>query len=126
MEGSAMEISGMRVSEIELGAPQSPGPRVLARRARGRGRGVYTLSGHDWALLAQAMRCAQTCDELLALLEREGWLVESPGGPAAHPAVAELRSQRVKLTRLFSALSNPLRGDDDVPATNDDVVIRLR
>ena len=105
-------------------SPQ-PAAKSIARRARRSGHGVYALSGHDWALLARAMRCAQICDELLALVEREGWLVESPTGSVPHSAVAELRRQQLRLTRLLAALSNPLGGETPVSASSQNVVIRL-
>ena len=111
----------MEVSVI----PSPPGAKVTARRSRRAGKGVYALSGHDWALLARAMRCAQTCDDLLSLVESEGWSVDSAAGPTPHPAVAELRRQQLRLTRLLAALSNPLGGGTAVPAERQVGVIRL-
>jgi hypothetical protein len=110
---------------MEVSVIPSPGAKVIARRSRRAGKGVYALSGHDWALLARAMRCAQTCDDLLSLVEAEGWLVNSAAGPTPHPAVAELRRQQLRLTRLLAALSNPLVGETAVYATSEDAVIRL-
>ena len=99
--------------------------RSVRRAGRTAGNGVYSLSGHDWALLAHAMRCAQKCDELLALVETEGWLLESAAGPLPHPAVAELRRQQLRLTRLLAALRHPLGGATAGVAKDPDLVIQL-
>jgi hypothetical protein len=50
------------------------------------------------------------------MLDAEGLTVHSPQGGKAHPAVVELRAQRLLLARLIVALRVPLGDQADKPA----------
>jgi hypothetical protein len=67
------------------------------------------LDEHELALLRQAVAVADICEDLQALVDRDGPLVASRlGEPRAHPALVELRQQRIVLTRLIVALRVPV------------------
>jgi hypothetical protein len=68
----------------------------------------FVLDEHELVLLRQAVHVADSCDDLQRVVEAEGPLV----GGRAHPALVELRQQRIVLARLIVALRVPL-GDTD-------------
>lgn len=69
----------------------------------------YELETHEEALLARACRVADMCDELQAIVDREGVLTETRlGEQKAHPAAVELRAQSLLLARLLVAMRVPL------------------
>ena len=68
----------------------------------------YDLSEHELTLLRQAVAVAGLCEALQATVAAEGLLVMGK----AHPALVELRQQRILLARLIVALRVPL-GDED-------------
>jgi hypothetical protein len=68
----------------------------------------YDLSTHETVLLTQAVRVTDLCEDLQAIVTLEGPLVMGK----AHPALVELRMQRILLARLIVALRVPL-GDED-------------
>ena len=73
----------------------------------------FDLAEHEQVLLRQAVRVADLCDQLQAVVEAEGPMLREPGaGPRTHPAVVELRQQRIVLARLIVALRVPL-GDQE-------------
>ena len=72
----------------------------------------FELAEHEMVLLRQAVRVADLCDQLQAVVEAEGPMVEVAGQPRTHPAVVELRQQRIVLARLVVALRVPL-GDQE-------------
>ncbi len=72
----------------------------------------FELAEHELALLRQAVRVADVCDELERIVRREGVLVN--GRP--HGALVEARQQRILLARLVTALRVPL-GDEDAQRT---------
>jgi hypothetical protein len=73
----------------------------------------FDLGEHELVLLRQAAHVADLCDELQADVEREGPIVATASGePRTHPAVVELRNQRILLARLVAMLRVPL-GDED-------------
>jgi hypothetical protein len=74
--------------------------------------GDYELQEHELALLRQAVRVADLCDQLQSVIEAEGPLLRVDGQPRTHPAVVELRQQRIVLARLVVALRVPL-GDQE-------------
>ena len=76
----------------------------------------YELSTHEGTLLREACRTADSLDDLQALLEAEGLTSETSQGKRIHPALAELRQQRIALARLFAALHIPL-GEDTTGRT---------
>jgi hypothetical protein len=69
----------------------------------------FELVEHELALLRQAVHVADLCAALQATVEREG-LVRA-GRP--HPAMVELRQQRILLARLVVALRVPLGEQED-------------
>lgn len=59
---------------------------------------------HEVGLLVQACRTLDSLDALQAALDADGPIVESPQGRKAHPALPELRQQRIVYARLLKAL----------------------
>jgi len=89
-----------------------PKPPTGCKRA---GRKIWTaivenfeLEQHEMALLEQAVRVADICADLQAALDADGLIVDGQRGPKSHPALAELRQQRLTLARLLSTLRVPL------------------
>ncbi len=83
--------------------------------------GRFDLDEHELTLLRQAVRMADVCDDLQRIVDDEGPLTVVSGVVRAHPALVELRQQRIVLARLVVALRVPLgeeeaHGDDDTPA----------
>ncbi len=83
--------------------------------------GRFELDEHELTLLRQAVRMADVCDDLQRIVDDEGPLAMVSGVVRAHPALVELRQQRIVLARLIVALRVPLgeeaaHGDDDTPA----------
>ncbi|WP_231911998.1 P27 family phage terminase small subunit [Rhodococcus sp. HS-D2] len=64
----------------------------------------FDLAEHERGLLLQACRTADSLDELQKVLERDGVLNESSQGTRVHPALPELRQQRITFARLVAAL----------------------
>jgi hypothetical protein len=82
-------------------APADTGPagrRLWEAISRG-----FELEEHELVLLRQAVRVADTCTDLQAMLDRDGLLVRN----RIHPASVELRLQRLLLGRLIVALRVP-------------------
>lgn len=71
----------------------------------------YVLTEPEQVLLREACRTADSIDALQAQLDADGLMSESSQGARVHPALVELRQQRVTLARLWSALRVPL-GED--------------
>ncbi|MDQ1636321.1 MAG: hypothetical protein QOJ32_3130 [Frankiaceae bacterium] len=69
----------------------------------------YELDEHELALLRQAVRRADLCEALQAQVDDDGPLIA--GKP--HPALVELRQQRIVLARLIVALRVPLGEQDE-------------
>ncbi|WP_433187748.1 hypothetical protein [Actinoallomurus sp. CA-150999] len=75
---------------------------------------AYELDEHELSLLRQAVRSADLCDELQAVVDEEGPMVTTRLGEVkAHPAIVELRNQRITLARLIVALRVPLGEQDE-------------
>jgi hypothetical protein len=72
----------------------------------------FELSEHERSLLHQACRTVDSLDALQGLLDVEGLTSESSQGVRIHPALAELRQQRITLAKLFAALHLP-KGEDE-------------
>ena len=72
----------------------------------------FELAEHELVLLRQAVRVADLADQLQAVIEAEGPVLRVDGQPRTHPAVIELRQQRIVLARLVVALRVPL-GDQE-------------
>ena len=64
----------------------------------------YELEEHELALLRQAVRVADACSVRQDLVDVDGPLRDG----RAHPALVELRAQRVLLARLVVALRVPM------------------
>jgi hypothetical protein len=79
--------------------------------------GEFELAEHELALLRQAVRVADTCAALQGVVDAEGELMTSRLGEArAHPALVELRNQRILLARLVVALRVPLGDQEETQA----------
>ena len=68
---------------------------------------VLVLDAHEERLLTELCRTADQMDELQAIVERDGVLSDSSQGVRAHPALQELRQQRIAFARLLTALGLP-------------------
>lgn len=67
----------------------------------------YELAEHELQVLQQAARTVDQIDALEAIVQAEGPMQNSPQGRRVHPAVQELRQQRIVLARLLAALNIP-------------------
>jgi len=65
----------------------------------------------DRLRLVQVCRTADLCDQLAALVDAEGVTATSSQGIRTHPAVVELRHQRIVLARLLAALGVPTESE---------------
>lgn len=74
--------------------------------------GDFELAEHEQGLLLQAARTLDALDALQERLDADGVIVESPQGLKAHPALPELRQQRIALARLLAALGVPSGVED--------------
>lgn len=68
---------------------------------------VLDLDEHEALALRELCRTADTLDTLQAAVDRDGVLTESSQGTRAHPALVELRQQRIAFARLVSAMRLP-------------------
>jgi hypothetical protein len=93
-----------------VGIPRAPtGSRSAGRQLWRAVLAEFELDEHELALLRQAVAVADICEDLQALVDRDGPLVASRlGEPRAHPALVELRQQRIVLTGLIVALRVPV------------------
>ncbi|HXH78172.1 hypothetical protein [Nocardioides sp.] len=73
--------------------------------------GDFELTEHETVVLREACRTADSLDALQMLIEQEGHMSESSQGVRVHPALVELRQQRIALARLFAAMHIPT-GED--------------
>src|SRR2546426_911772 len=94
--------------------PRAPtGTKAAGKRLRRSVLANYDLDEHELTLLVQAVHVADLCDELEAVVRRDGPLVEHD--KRAHPAAVEARQQRIVLARLIVALRVPI-GDQEMPS----------
>ncbi len=78
----------------------------------------YELVEHEVVLLRQAVRTTDLCDSLQSIVDAEGPMSETRlGDVRVHPALIELRQQRLALARLVVALRVPLGDQEDQPTT---------
>lgn len=75
----------------------------------------FDLNEHELGLLREVCRTADSLDALQAVVDSDGVLDESPQGRRAHPALVELRQQRICFARLVAQLGLP-SGDEDSEA----------
>src|SRR5829696_5531697 len=64
----------------------------------------FDLEEHELALLRQAVRVADLCEELQTQVDAEGLMLAG----RVHPGLVELRQQRILLARLVVALRVPM------------------
>jgi hypothetical protein len=76
----------------------------------------FELAEHELTLLRQAVRVADLCDQLQTIMEKDGPMLTVDGQPSTHPAVVELRQQRIMLARLIVALRVPVGDQEDEQA----------
>lgn len=69
----------------------------------------FDLGDHELSLLLQAARTADLLEDLQDRIDTDGVMVDGK----VHPAVVELRQQRICLARLLVALRVPDPDDDD-------------
>ena len=93
---------------------RKPSPQPVPAGVTGSGRSLWTstvaafeLDEHELALLREACRTAVSIDGLQAVIDRDGVLNTSPQGVRAHPALVELRQQRICFARLVAQLGIP-------------------
>lgn len=85
-------------------------PEGLAESGRALWSAVLTdfvLDEHETTILREACRTADSLDGLQELLDVEGLMSSSSQGSRVHPALVELRQQRVTFARLLTALRIP-------------------
>lgn len=75
----------------------------------------YELAEHETGLLLQACHTVDALAELQSRLDADGPMVSSPQGLKAHPALPELRQQRIALARLLAALGLPTGVEAEQP-----------
>ena len=96
-------------------------PHPLPKGLKGSGRALWNstvaefeLDEHELVMLREACRTADSIDGLQAAVDRDGVLNTSPQGVRAHPALVELRAQRICFARLVAQLGIPT--GEQVPA----------
>jgi hypothetical protein len=101
----------MTTEEVPTAPESLPAPVGLERRGRAfwdHTTARYTLSEAERQMLAEVCRSLDTVEALEAALVAHGVTVEgSKGQPRLHPAVAEIRQQRLALGRLLAQLDLP-------------------
>ncbi len=85
----------------------------------------FQLNEHELTLLRQAVRMADVCDDLQRIVDDEGPLAMVSGVVRAHPAIVELRQQRIVLARLIVALRVPL-GEEEAQGESESQRLQRR
>lgn len=92
--------------------PKPPtGTRAAGRRLWSAVLSDYELAEHEQQILREAVRTVDLIANLHAVVTADGPMQDSSQGRRVHPAVVELRQQRVVLARLLAALNIPTEGD---------------
>lgn len=78
---------------------------------------AFDLADHELTLLAEACRTMDNLADLGAVVRSEGVVHDSPQGRRAHPALVEMRQQRIVLIRLLRALGLPDDEPEERPLT---------
>jgi hypothetical protein len=73
---------------------------------------VYELERHEELLLLEACRTVDLLEDLARSVDAEGHMLDG----RVHPAVVEIRQQRIALARLLAALRLPAGDDGEVQA----------
>jgi hypothetical protein len=96
---------------MSAAAPRMPtvpaGTGTAGRRLWRAILGEYEFEEHELLQLREIVRTVDLLDELQRRVKKDGPVVESPQGSKAHPALVEMRQQRVALARLMAALRLP-------------------
>jgi hypothetical protein len=96
-------------------APSGSGPE--GRRLWSSVLREFDLSGHEIAVLRQAVRAADRCEDLAAVLAETGLTTTTAHGSVKlNPVASELRAAELGLCRLLLCLKIPLGGVDDEQA----------
>jgi hypothetical protein len=96
-----------------MGIPRAPDGAGPAGRRLWRGvLGSFELGPHELLMLKEACRVADVCEVLAAVVASDGPMLEGTEGPRLHPALRELRQERLTLSRMLVALRMPW-GDED-------------
>jgi hypothetical protein len=103
-------LPGVDVAEVAHPVPD--GLKAGGRRLWESTVGGFVLEEHELGLLQEACRTADACDDLQAVVDADGVLNSSSQGVRAHPALVELRHQRICLARLVAQLGLPT-GDEE-------------
>lgn len=77
----------------------------------------FELAEHELAQLEEAARTRDLVGRLRDELDGSPLMLESSQGMRLHPAVAELRQQRLTLARLLATLGVPGLEEDSLPAS---------
>lgn len=88
-----------------------PGTRAAGRRLWSAVLGDFEPAEHEQQILREAVRTVDLIADLHAVVTADGTMQDSPQGRRVHPAVVELRQQRVVLARLLAALNIPTESD---------------
>lgn len=67
----------------------------------------YELDEHEVTVLLEACRTRDSITDLQVVLDQEGVMNTGPQGVRVHPALPELRQQRITFARLITALRIP-------------------
>lgn len=77
----------------------------------------FDMDDHELAVLREAVRTLTACDQLAKVLDAEGVAsTGSKGQRVVHPAVSELRMQRLAFVRLIAQLRLPEEPQQDETA----------
>ena len=83
------------MAKTERSHPVPRGLKVSGRRLWKSTVDVFELEEHELGMLREACRTADAIDGLQAAVDRDGVLNVSSQGLRAHPALVELRQQRI-------------------------------
>ncbi|MGY4648409.1 terminase [Mycobacterium sp. URHB0021] len=73
----------------------------------------FSPEPHERATLLELCRTVSLCEVLQRRLDTDGTVVDGQRGPKMHPAIAEIRQQRIVVARLTASLG--IRSEDDEP-----------
>ncbi len=95
-----------------MGVPRAPeGAGKEGRRLWAGVLDEFELAGHELAVLRQAVRAADRCEALAAVLAETGLTQPTAHGSVKlNPVAAELRASELALCRLLLCLRIPLGG----------------
>jgi len=77
----------------------------------------FDLDKHERAILREACRTADAIDLVQEEVDADGPMSESSQGVRVHPALVELRQQRLAFARLVTALRIPSDSEAQQPRT---------